>query len=152
MIGLAILSALLAVVDVSEGVCCPRMEVTADTLSNLADSAFCRLIKEEITILRHPDTGICADGSYLVGPYCGTCNMFGCDCVGGCVVASAEQSDGCSEFVRKHKQKAIELYERCLQMSGLVWNWITGSPDDIEFKFSCPMTLERAVYKIKFRV
>lgn len=30
---------------------------------------------------------ICADGSILVGSYCGVgpCNMFGCNCDGGCL-------------------------------------------------------------------
>ncbi|XP_017083029.1 protein Diedel-like [Drosophila eugracilis] len=49
---------------------------------------------------------ICADGFAQVGMYCGqsSCNIFGCNCDGGCLEGDWSQS-----FAYKHSYYGIEL-------------------------------------------
>ncbi|KAH8284074.1 hypothetical protein KR054_009348, partial [Drosophila jambulina] len=56
--------------------------------------------------LRDCATHICADGSALNGRYCGrgSCNMFGCNCDGGCRTGDWEKS-----FEKKHEGYGISI-------------------------------------------
>lgn len=42
---------------------------------------------------------VCGDGYIVIGKYCGygSCNLFGCNCDGGCMGGSARD-----EFLRRH--------------------------------------------------
>ncbi|KAH8363275.1 hypothetical protein KR084_007715 [Drosophila pseudotakahashii] len=51
---------------------------------------------------------ICADGFDRVGTYCGqgSCNIFGCNCDGGCL-----EGDWTQSFVQRNRDYGIEILE-----------------------------------------
>ncbi|EDW14409.1 protein Diedel [Drosophila mojavensis] len=49
---------------------------------------------------------ICADGTRLIGSYCGhySCNLFGCNCGGGCLKGKWEKN-----FIERHPKYKIRI-------------------------------------------
>lgn len=64
---------------------------------------------------------VCGDGFMVVGKYCGygSCNLFGCNCDGGCIAGSARD-----EFLWRHHVHLLNWYvHRNFLYSGQIYSW-----------------------------
>ncbi|XP_017038935.1 protein Diedel-like [Drosophila ficusphila] len=94
----------LALVNKSNAECCAAKE---EVLYKM-DKGECRDVGGIGYDPQHCQTYICADGVALVGTYCGKgpCNVFGCNCDGGCLTGDWSKS-----FVEKNRFYGIETIQ-----------------------------------------
>ncbi|XP_037726083.1 protein Diedel-like [Drosophila subpulchrella] len=94
----------LAIVDQSAAECCTsREEVTFKM-----DRGECQDVGGSGYNPHKCEITICADGVKQVGTYCGqaSCNIFGCNCDGGCL-----RGDWTQSFVQKNRDYGIEILD-----------------------------------------
>ncbi|XP_044251652.1 LOW QUALITY PROTEIN: protein Diedel-like [Drosophila takahashii] len=94
----------LAFVKESTAECCTSKEEVTFRL----DRGDCEDVRGSETIPSTAKITICADGVAQVGTYCGrgSCNIFGCNCDGGCL-----EGDWTHSFVQRYRDYGIEILE-----------------------------------------
>jgi len=92
----------LAFVQVAWAECCTSRELVEFKM----DRGDCEAVRAIENYPNGCEVTICADGVAQLGAYCGQgpCNIFGCNCDGGCL-----SGDWSQEFVRRNQQYGIQI-------------------------------------------
>jgi len=95
--------------------CCKAKSVLG--AGNLGNNAFCNVA------ITHPrkllEAGMCGDGSVVNGHYCGvgSCDVFGCNCDGGCLGEEhAKIIENCTQIIAI-KQNIIDNIKYCTNIT-----------------------------------